>query len=68
MTCATKDYIQQYYYMNWRSGPLSTDPASQLDILGHDGDPLGVNGTEVGVLKKADKVSLGGLLQGSDGS
>ena len=33
-------------------------------IFGHDGDALGVDGTEVGVLEEADQVSLGGLLQG----
>ena len=45
---------------------FSTDAASQLDILGHDGDPLGVDGTQVGVLKEADEVGLRGFLQGHD--
>jgi hypothetical protein len=43
---------------------LATDSAGQLDILGHDGDTLGVDGAQVGVLEKADKVSLSGLLKG----
>ena len=50
------------------SGPLSADPASELDVLGHYGDPLGVNGAEVGVLEETDKIRLGSLLQGSDSS
>ena len=45
-------------------GTFTTDAASKLDILGHDGDPLGVDGTEVGILKEADEISLGGFLQG----
>ena len=41
---------------------LSTDTAGKLDVLGHDGDTLGMDGTQVGVLKEADEVSLTGLL------
>ena len=46
---------------------LSTDTAGKLDVLGHDGDTLGVDSTQVGVLKEADEVSLAGLLEGHDG-
>ena len=42
---------------------LATDAAGQLDVLGHDGDALGVNGAEVGVLKDRREVSLRRLLQ-----
>ncbi len=49
-------------------GALSTDAASKLDVLGEDRHTLGVDGTEVGVLEQANKVSLGSLLQGTDGS
>ena len=48
-------------------GALSADAASQLDVLGHDRDTLGVDGAQVGVLEQADQVSLAGLLQGHDG-
>ena len=48
-------------------GTLSTDPPRQLDVLGHDGDPLGVDGAQVGVLEKSDEVGLAGLLEGHDG-
>ncbi len=50
------------------SGPLSADPPGQLDVLGHDGDALGVDGAQVGVLEEADQVGLGGLLQGHHGA
>ena len=47
--------------------PLAADPPGQLDVLGHDGDPLGVDGAQVGVLEEADQVGLAGLLEGHDG-
>ena len=46
---------------------LSTDTASQLDVLGHDGHTLGVDGAQVGVLEKSDKVGLAGFLEGHNG-
>jgi len=48
-------------------GALSTDAAGELDVLGHDGDTLGVDGAQVGVLEEANEVGLGGLLEGEDG-
>ena len=45
-------------------GTLSTDPSGKLDVLGHDGDPLGMDGAQVGVLEKTNQVGLAGLLQG----
>ena len=48
-------------------GTLSTDAAGKLDVLGHDGDTLGVDGAQVGVLKETNQVSLRGLLEGHDG-
>ena len=41
----------------------TTDHSVQLDVLWHDGNPLGVDGAEVGVLEESHKVSLAGLLQ-----
>ncbi|KUF77361.1 Peroxisome biogenesis protein 2 [Phytophthora nicotianae] len=46
---------------------LATDATSQLNVLGHDRDTLGVDGAQVRVLEQTHKVSLGGLLQGQDG-
>ena len=36
-------------------------------MLGLDGDTLGVDGAEVGVLEERDKVGLNGLLKSTDG-
>ena len=44
-------------------GPLAADAPGQLDVLGHDGHSLGVDGAKVGVLEQADQVGLGSLLQ-----
>jgi hypothetical protein len=44
-------------------GTLSTDTAGKLDILGHDGDTLGMDGAQVGVLKETNQVSLRSFLQ-----
>ncbi|XP_070839501.1 uncharacterized protein [Chaetodon trifascialis] len=41
--------------------PLSTDAAGQLDVFGHDGDPLGVDGAQVSVLKETDQALEGQL-------
>ena len=46
---------------------LATDAAGKLDVLGHDGHTLGVDGSKVGVLEQAHQVSLGGLLESQDG-
>jgi len=47
---------------------LATDPPGQLDVLGHDGDTLGVDGAQVGVLEQTDQVRLAGLLESTNGS
>ena len=47
-------------------GPLTTDAASELDVLGHDSHTLGVDSAQVGVLEQTDEVSLAGLLEGHD--
>ena len=46
--------------------PLTTDSAGKLDVLGHDGHTLGMDGTQVGVLKQTNQVSLRSLLQSHD--
>ena len=47
--------------------PLSADTASQLDVLGHDCDTLGMDGTQVGVFEETNQVSLRCLLESHDG-
>ena len=46
---------------------LSTDTTGELDVLGHDGHTLGMDGAQVGVLEKTNKVGLASLLKGHDG-
>jgi hypothetical protein len=46
---------------------LASDAAGQLNVLGHDGHALGVDGAQVGVLEQANQVGLSGLLQGQQG-
>ena len=53
--------------VNERLCALATDATGQLDVLGLDGDTLGVDGREVGVLEETNEVSLRGLLEGSNG-
>ena len=45
---------------------LSSDSPGQLDVLGHDGDSLGVDSAQVGILEQTDEVSLAGLLESHD--
>lgn len=49
-----------------RSSALATNAAGELNVLGHDGDALGVDGAQVGVLEERDKVRFAGLLQSHD--
>ncbi|KAG6382519.1 hypothetical protein SASPL_157813 [Salvia splendens] len=42
---------------------LASDPPSELNVLGHNGHPLSMNGTEVGVLEQPNQVGLRRLLQ-----
>ena len=46
---------------------FSTDASGKLDILGHDGDTLGVDSAQVGVLEEPDEVGLASLLESHDG-
>ena len=46
---------------------LSADAAGKLNILRHDGYPLGVDGAQVGVLEETDEVGLRSLLEGENG-
>ena len=46
---------------------LSADAAGELNVLGHDGDTLGMDGAQVGVFEESNEVGLGSLLKGEDG-
>ena len=60
----TKHPIQKKSRRDLRS--FSSDSSSELDVLGHDGDSLGVDGAQVGVLEEADEVGFGGFLESQD--
>ena len=38
-----------------------------MNVLGHDGNTLGVDGAKVGVFEETDQVGLSGLLESEDG-
>ena len=42
---------------------LATDATGQLNVLGHDGHSLSVDGAQICVLEEAHQVSLTGFLQ-----
>lgn len=46
---------------------LTAKAAGELDVLALDGDTLGVDSAEVGVLEEGDEVRLDGLLESADG-
>merc|ERR1712169_156149 len=46
---------------------LTAETVGELDVLALDGDTLGVDGAEVGVLEEGDGVRLDRLLEGADG-
>lgn len=46
---------------------LTPDTPCELDILGHDGDTLRMDGAQICIFKKTDKVGLGSLLQRQNG-
>ena len=52
---------------NSRLGSFSSDSSGELDVLGHDGDSLGVDGAQVGIFEKTNEVSLRSFLEGHDG-
>ena len=47
-------------------GTFPADAARQLNILGHDGNTLGVNSTQVGIFKETNEVGFRSFLQGQD--
>ena len=39
-----------------------SDSSRELNVFWHDGDPLGMDGTQVCIFKETNKVRLGGLV------
>jgi hypothetical protein len=55
------------YYVKFNLRTLTTQTASECEVLGLDGNPLSVDSSQVSVLEEGDQVSLAGLLQRQDG-
>lgn len=53
--------------LNYYLSTLSTDSPGKLNILRHDGNPLRMDGAEVGVLKQTNQVSLRSFLKRKNG-
>ena len=53
----------------WAAGlrALTADAAGEVDVLGHDGDALGVYCAQIWVLFDTDKACFRSLLGGKDG-
>ena len=47
-------------------GTFTSDPSSQLDVFRHDGNSLGVDGTQICVFEQPHEVSFSGFLEGSN--
>ena len=47
---------------------FSANSAGKLNIFRHDGNTLGMDGAQVGVFEKTNKVSFSSLLKGQDGT
>lgn len=47
-------------------GAFAPNSSRQLHVLRHDGDPLGVNGAEVGVFEQGGQVGLCGFLESEE--
>ena len=54
-------YVYKSELINLRT--FTTDTSGQLDVLWHDGDSLGVDGTQVGVLEQTHQISLARFLK-----
>ena len=56
---------RDHYQTSLRS--LSSETTGELEVLRLDGDTLGVDGSQVGVLEQGNEVGFGGLLESHDG-
>ena len=62
---ATQAAHKRYNFMfHLRLRTFTTDPARKLNVFGHDGNTLGMNGAEISVFKQTDNIRLRCFLQG----
>jgi hypothetical protein len=53
-----------FFFLQYKSScPLASDTPGKLDVLGHYSHPLCMDRTQIGILKKTHKVSLGCFLE-----
>ena len=64
------DKLFTYYFSLYSNnlGPLAPDPPGELNVLGHNGDSLGMDGTQVSVLEQSNQIGLTGFLESAHGS
>ena len=63
MLLALKRAVFISSFKNDRLSTFTTDTAGKLDVLWHNGDTLGVDGAQIGVLKQTNEISLTSLLK-----
>ena len=56
----------EFHFLSKKPAAVASDSPREMQVLGEDGDALGVHGAEIGVLKEADEVGLRCLLQRED--
>ena len=56
-----------FHFFDNNLGPLAPDPPGELNVLGHNGDSLGMDGAQIGVLEQSNQISLTGFLESSHG-
>ena len=65
--CSGANGHKQQVVVYFASGALSADTARELEVLGCDGDALGVDGGQIGVLEQPNQIGLTRALQRHDG-
>lgn len=56
------EFTTKHHKNSLHLSPLPPYPASQLDIFGHDGDSLGMDGAQVCIFKQTHQICFTGLL------
>ena len=54
-------------FWGYNLSPFASDSSSQLNVLWHNSDTFGVDGTQIGVFEETDQIGLARLLKCSHG-
>lgn len=60
-------YLYAVYRICVHLRSFSSDTSGELDIFGHNGDTLGVDGAKIGIFEESDEVGFSCFLEGKDG-